>query len=58
MRTATTKAMLRFDRIPKDWAGLTMMLPLRPIRDAVDQENATQVIDAMAGHDLTADQDD
>ncbi|MBI2925002.1 MAG: hypothetical protein HYY24_04765 [Verrucomicrobia bacterium] len=30
----------------------------RPIRDKVDLENVTEVTDAMAGHDLTPDQED
>lgn len=34
------------------------MLPLRPIRDAIDADNATEVVDVMAGHDLTEDQAD
>mgnify|MGYP000437794548 CR=1 FL=1 len=44
--------------IPKTWDALTKMLPLRPIHDAVDFENAGEVIDLMAGHDLNKDQED
>ena len=58
MKSTSTSAILSFDRVPKDWAGLTMLLPLRPVRDGVELQNATEVIDAMAGHDLTPDQDD
>ncbi|MFA7238158.1 MAG: helix-turn-helix domain-containing protein [Phycisphaeraceae bacterium] len=38
--------------------ALCRMHPPRPIRDAVDLDNATEIIDAMAGHKLTADQAD
>jgi HTH-type transcriptional regulator / antitoxin HigA len=47
-----------FRRMPKHYAGLVQMLPLRPIHDKVDLANATEILDAMAGHDLTADQED
>ncbi len=44
--------------IPTAWAGLSAMYPLRPIHDGIDLRNATDIIDAMAGHRLTADQED
>jgi len=44
--------------MPKHYAGLVRMLPPRPIHDKVDLANATEIIDAMAGHDLTRDQED
>lgn len=44
--------------IPKTWDALTKMRPLRPIRDEVDSDNATEVLDMMAGHDLNKDQTD
>jgi HTH-type transcriptional regulator/antitoxin HigA len=55
MKTRTLKG---FPGIPKNYAGLVAMLPLRPMHDRVDVDNATEIIDAMAGHDLTADQED
>ena len=49
---------MAFGKMPKDYKTLTMMLPLRPIHDKADLENATEAADAMAGHDLTRDQED
>jgi HTH-type transcriptional regulator / antitoxin HigA len=48
----------KFTEIPADYAGLIGMFPLRPLRDRVDDDNATEIADAMAGHDLTPDQED
>lgn len=55
MKTATR---LRFDAMPKDYTGLCRMLTPRPIHDKVEVENVTEITDAMAGHKLTADQED
>jgi antitoxin component HigA of HigAB toxin-antitoxin module len=55
MKTATR---LRFEAMPKDYAGLCRMLTPRPIHDKVDFENVTEITDAMAGHKLTPDQED
>ena len=49
---------LRFDRLPKDYAGLCRLHMPRPIHDRVELENVTEVADAMAGHVLTTDQED
>ena len=46
------------NRIPASWSALTTRLPLRPIHDDVDWENAMEVIDQMAGHDMNRDQED
>ncbi len=54
----TRKKLLKLTAIPTDYAGLVSMLPLRPIRDLIDAENATEIIDAMAGHELNVDQAD
>lgn len=54
----TTQAKIEFVRLPKDYAGLCRMLTPRPIHDKVDYENVTEITDAMAGHKLTADQED
>jgi HTH-type transcriptional regulator / antitoxin HigA len=56
MKTAARS--IDFRRMPRDYAGLVEMLPPRPVHDKVDLANATEVLDAMAGHDLTADQED
>ena len=45
-------------RLPKDYAGLCRTLPPRPIHDKAEFENVTEITDAMAGHKLTADQED
>jgi HTH-type transcriptional regulator/antitoxin HigA len=47
-----------FRQMPRDYAGLVRLLPPRPIHDKVDLANATEILDAMAGHDLTPDQED
>jgi HTH-type transcriptional regulator/antitoxin HigA len=47
-----------FRRTPKDYSGLVRMVPPRPIHDKVDLANATEIVDALAGHDLTHDQED
>ena len=54
----TTQTKIKFVRLPKDYAGLCRMLTPRPIHDKVDFENVTEITDAMAGHKLTADQED
>ena len=53
-----TRTRIEFARLPKDYAGLCRMLTPRPIHDKVDFENATEITDAMAGHKLSADQED
>ena len=55
MKTGTQ---LRFEAIPRDYAGLGRMLMPRPIHDQVDFENVTEITDAMAGHKLSPDQED
>lgn len=53
-----TKTTVEFGRLPKDYAGLCRMFTPRPIHDKVDYDNVTEITDAMAGHKLTADQED
>ena len=55
MKTATR---LNFEAVPKDYASLCRILTPRPIHDKVEFENVTEITDAMAGHKLTADQED
>jgi HTH-type transcriptional regulator/antitoxin HigA len=54
----TTHARGGFVRLPKDYSGLCQVLMPRPIHDAVDFRNVTEITDAMAGHTLTRDQED
>ena len=54
----TTQTKIEFARLPKDYTGLCRMLTPRPIHDKVDFENVKGTTDAMAGHKLTADQED
>ena len=53
-----TLAKVEFARLPKDYAGLCRMLMPRPIHDKAEFQNVTEITDAMAGHNLTADQED
>lgn len=52
------KLPIQFTNLPKDYTGLCRILMPRPIRDKVDLENVTGMTDAMAGHNLTPDQED
>ena len=56
MKTATRST--DFRQMPGDYAGLVRLFPPRPIHDRVDLANATEIVDALAGHDLTPDQED
>jgi len=56
--TRTTTVAAGFKRLPRTYAGLVAMLPPRPIHDKVDYDNAVEMIDRLAGFDLTADQED
>jgi len=55
MKTATKN---NFRRLPKTYGGLVAVLPPRPIHDDVDLANATEMIDRLAGFNLSADQED
>jgi len=54
----TTQAKVAFARWPKDYSGLCRILIPRPIHDRVEFQNVTEITDEMAGHKLTADQED
>lgn len=54
----TTVSNLEFSRLPKDYAGLCRLLTPRPIHDRVELQNVSEMADAMAGHRLSADQED
>jgi len=58
MKVKVKRSPIRFSALPKDYAGLCRLLMPRPIHDAVDLRNVTEMADAMAGHKLTADQED
>ncbi len=57
MKTATSVS-TPYAKIPKTYAGLMGMHLLRPIRDQVDADNASEMIDLLAGHTLNAEQAD
>jgi len=48
---------ISFGKLSKNYEGLARMHMLRPIHDEVGLANATEVIDAMAGHKLNVDQE-
>ena len=54
----TTQAKVEFARLPKNYTGLCRILTPRPIHDKVEFRNVMEITDAMAGHKLTADQED
>ncbi len=47
-----------FDDLPRNYDGLAQLHMPRPIHDEMQLKNATELIDRMAGHDLSADQED
>ena len=57
MKTATHTS-TPYAKIPKTYVGLMGMHLLRPIRDQVDADNASEMIDLLAGHTLNAEQAD
>jgi len=54
------KTKLRFADLPKDYVTLCRLLLPRPIRDAVDYENTSEMVEAMVlwHEDFTSDQRD
>jgi len=57
MRKSRT-GMLDFRDLPASYAALVRRHVPRPLHDDVDLANATEILDAMAGHDLNQDQQD
>ena len=53
-----TATLADFKRLPQTYSGLVATLPPRPIHDKVDYDNAAEMINRLAGHDLNADQED
>jgi HTH-type transcriptional regulator/antitoxin HigA len=59
MNTASPFSPLtKFRDLPTNYARLTALYPPRPIHNEAKLAAATAMIDALAGHDLTPDQDD
>ena len=52
-----TASRLNFAGMPKDYHGLVMTFMPKAIHDNVDYENTMEVIDALAGHKLTDEQE-
>ncbi len=48
----------KFAEMPKDYTDLVGMYPPRPLHDEVDEQNVEEIVNALAGHDLTPDQKD
>ena len=49
---------LSFERLPTTFDGLIKLHPPRPIHDDVSYKNTVEIVDALAGHRLNADQED
>ncbi len=56
MRTST--GTIHFNDLPTNYEGLAQLHMPRPIHDETQLKSATELIDRMAGHDLSADQED
>jgi len=52
------KTKLIFKDMPRNYQGLLSLHMLRPIHDKIDYGNALEILDALAGHNLTRDQED
>lgn len=52
------KTLTHFADLPEDYDSLVRMLVPRPIHSADQAEQVWELISAMAGHELTADQED
>ena len=57
-RAAKTFSPAKFSKLPKNYTALCAILMPRTIHDEVELENVTEIIDLMAGQDLTKDQAD
>jgi HTH-type transcriptional regulator/antitoxin HigA len=52
-----TAAAIDFEKTPKDYQGLVMMFMPKSIHDEIDYENTVEVIDRLAGHELSDEQE-
>jgi len=49
---------IHFTHMPTDYTGLVALYPPRPLHDTVDERNVEEIVMEMAGHELSADQED
>jgi hypothetical protein len=57
-RTAKNTIPAKFSELPKNCASFCTILMPHTIRDGIELENVTEILDLMAGHKLTKDQAD
>ena len=57
-RTRNNPSLPRFSELPKIYESLCRLHMPRTIHDGIELEAATEIIDLMAGHKLTKDQED
>ncbi|MFK7911635.1 MAG: type II toxin-antitoxin system HigA family antitoxin [Akkermansiaceae bacterium] len=57
-RTRNKKSMPKFSALPKIYAALCRLHMPRTIHDDIELDAVTEIIDHMAGHKLTKDQED
>ena len=58
MKTAKSTSLALSAKLPTRYAELVALHMPRPIHDRVAHDNTVEVIDALAGHKLNADQED
>ncbi len=58
MKSTTEARPIAAARLPRTYAALIAWHVPRPLRDKADYENAVEIVDQLAGHELNADQDD
>ncbi len=58
MKSKTESVPTAFAQIPKTYSGLIAWHVPRPLHDQAEYENAVEIVDQLAGHELNADQDD
>jgi len=58
MKSTTEARPITAARLPKTYAALIVWHVPRTLRDKADYENAVEIVDQLAGHELNADQDD
>jgi len=52
------KTKFTFEDVPTTYEALFSWHTLRPVHDKVEYNNALEILDALAGHDLNTDQED
>jgi len=57
-RTRNKASLPRFSALPKTYEALCRLHMPRTIHDGIELDSATEIIDLMAGHKLTKDQED